>query len=44
MLAERGRHDDDPDDEDPPEARDPNMHPLPDHNIPTYAHENGAYT
>jgi hypothetical protein len=28
-------------DEDPPEMRDPNMEPLPDHKIPDYDQENG---
>jgi hypothetical protein len=37
--------DDDDDDsyEDPPEYRDANMQPLPDHNIPTYPQEDWRY-
>jgi hypothetical protein len=34
---------DDEDDDDDHEVRDPNMQPLPDDNIPTYAQENGAH-
>jgi hypothetical protein len=35
--------DDDNDVESPPDLRDPNMQSLSDHNIPTYAQDNGAY-
>ncbi len=30
-------------DEDLPEMRNPNMQPLPDHNIPDYEQDNGKY-
>jgi hypothetical protein len=33
----------DDDDEDPPEVRDPNMQPIPDHNRPDYSQENSRY-